>query len=131
MSKLIGYPIEMEVHVVDALSSAEAYVQAVLRLIEKKKTKTNWKKNFEELLKNRNGGVKPTAYRVWSSGRHNGAEIARSEKFQEGNLSFQRLKDPVDYAFGARLMKYGLISLKVWMLCAHLRPYIVFKCKSG
>jgi ribosomal protein S3 len=99
--------------------------------MEKKKSKINWKKTFEELLKNRNTAVKPTAYRVWSSGRHNGAEIARSEKIQEGNLSFQRLRDPVDYAFGARLIKYGLISLKVWMLCANLRPYGVFKAKSG
>jgi hypothetical protein len=37
----MGYPIEIEVHFVDALSSSEAYLQIVLRLMEKKKSKIN------------------------------------------------------------------------------------------
>jgi ribosomal protein S3 len=56
--------------------------------------------------------------------------MARVEKVQEGNLSFQRIKDPVDYALGERLFKYGLISIKVWMLSPKLRPYGTFKIQS-
>ena len=126
----LNHPVEIEIKVVDALSSSAAFIQTALWHQAKTKKPLNWKRAFESVFKNRSQGVKPTAYRIWSSGRHSGAEMARVEKVQEGNLSFQRIKDPVDYALGERLFKYGLISIKVWMLSPKLRPYGTFKIQS-
>ena len=115
-------PVRIRVEFVDAFHGAQAYLQYTMDTsFGKKGKKRAWQATFEEPMRNRKG-TKPYSYRIWSSGRHNGAEMARLEKVQGGNLSFQRLDDPVQYAMGERLTKYGQISLRFWMLPRKLRP---------
>jgi len=58
-------------------------------------------------------GVKGIKVRV--SGRLNGVEIARSEKFTAGNLPLSTIRSDIDYAFEEANTTYGKIGIKVWV----------------
>ena len=49
------------------------------------------------------------------SGRLNGAEIARSEIFKDGNIPLQTLRANVFFARRAAKTTYGTIGVKVWI----------------
>ncbi|MFA7682176.1 MAG: 30S ribosomal protein S3 [Candidatus Peribacteraceae bacterium] len=49
------------------------------------------------------------------SGRLNGAEIARSELFKEGNIPLQTLRANVQFARKHALTTYGTIGIQVWV----------------
>ncbi len=53
--------------------------------------------------------------KVLCSGRLNGAEIARSEKFQEGSMPLHTINANIDYAVGEAKTIYGIIGLKVYV----------------
>jgi len=55
-------------------------------------------------------GVKVTV-----SGRLNGAEIARSELFKEGNVPLQTLRANIQFAVRHARTGYGTIGVKVWV----------------
>ena len=58
-------------------------------------------------------GAKGIKVRV--GGRLNGAEIARSEWYQEGRLPLHTLKADIDYGFAEARTTYGVIGVKVWL----------------
>ena len=58
-------------------------------------------------------GVRGIKVRV--SGRLDGAEIARSEWYNEKSIPLHTLRANVDYGFAEALTTYGLIGVKVWM----------------
>lgn len=49
------------------------------------------------------------------SGRLNGAEIARSEKFQDGSIPLSRYEYNIDYDVYHANTTYGVIGVKVWV----------------
>jgi small subunit ribosomal protein S3 len=49
------------------------------------------------------------------SGRLNGAEIAREEKFQAGSLPLSRYKFDIDFAVYHAKTTYGVVGVKVWI----------------
>ena len=49
------------------------------------------------------------------SGRLNGAEIARSELFKDGNIPLQTLRANVQFAVRHARTTYGTIGIKVWI----------------
>lgn len=49
------------------------------------------------------------------SGRLNGAEIARDEKFQSGSIPLSRFKYDIDYTVYHAQTTYGVIGVKVWV----------------
>jgi small subunit ribosomal protein S3 len=53
--------------------------------------------------------------KVMVSGRLNGAEMARSEKYKDGRTPLHTLRADIDYALGEALTKTGLIGVKVWI----------------
>lgn len=53
--------------------------------------------------------------KVIVSGRLNGAEIARSEKFQQGTIPLSRFSYDIDYAVNHAKTTYGVIGVKVWI----------------
>ncbi len=53
--------------------------------------------------------------KVMVSGRLNGAEIARSEKYSEGNVPLHTLRADIDYGFAEADTTYGKIGVKVWI----------------
>ncbi len=58
-------------------------------------------------------GCKGIKVRV--SGRLNGAEIARSEWYLQGQLPLHTLRADIDYGFAEAHTTYGVIGIKVWV----------------
>jgi small subunit ribosomal protein S3 len=53
--------------------------------------------------------------KVMSSGRLNGAEIARREWYREGRVPLHTLRADIDYGFSEARTTYGVIGIKVWV----------------
>lgn len=53
--------------------------------------------------------------KILLSGRINGAEIHRREKFQSGTVPLSTIREEVDYAMVPALTKSGYIGIKVWI----------------
>ena len=53
--------------------------------------------------------------KVQLSGRLNGAEIARTEHLEHGNLPLQTLRADVDFSKSTAFTTYGTIGVKVWI----------------
>jgi small subunit ribosomal protein S3 len=59
------------------------------------------------------GGAK--GVKIQLSGRINGAEIARQEKYATGTIPTQTLRSDIDYAIVPSLTRSGYIGIKVWI----------------
>lgn len=53
--------------------------------------------------------------KIMSSGRLNGAEIARTEWYREGRVPLHTLRADIDYGFSEAKTTYGVIGIKVWV----------------
>lgn len=53
--------------------------------------------------------------KIMSSGRLNGAEIARTEWYREGRVPLHTLRADIDYGFFEAKTTYGVIGVKVWV----------------
>ncbi len=58
-------------------------------------------------------GVK--GIKIQCSGRLGGAEMARVETYNEGNIPLQTLRADIDYGFAEADTTYGKIGVKVWI----------------
>jgi len=68
------------------------------------------KKAMESTFRFGGKGIK-----VRVGGRLNGAEIARSEWYQDGRLPLHTLKADIDYGQAEARTTYGVIGVKVWL----------------
>jgi small subunit ribosomal protein S3 len=74
--------------------------------------------NFRRALKeavNRALRAGAEGVKVCVSGRLNGAEIARSEKYMEGRVPLHTLRADIDYATAEAQTTYGVIGVKAWI----------------
>jgi small subunit ribosomal protein S3 len=53
--------------------------------------------------------------KVKLSGRLNGADIARSEWYREGQVPLHTLRADVDYGIVEAATTYGILGVKVWI----------------
>ncbi len=53
--------------------------------------------------------------KIMSSGRLNGAEIARTEWYREGRVPLHTLRANIEYGFSEARTTYGVIGIKVWV----------------
>jgi small subunit ribosomal protein S3 len=53
--------------------------------------------------------------KIMSSGRLNGAEIARTEWYREGRVPLHTLRADIDFGFSEARTTYGIIGIKVWV----------------
>lgn len=53
--------------------------------------------------------------KILISGRHGGADIARSEKRKSGNIPVQTLREDVQFAIARADTIYGVMGVKVWI----------------
>src|SRR5215468_4511789 len=65
-------------------------------------------------------GCKGIKVRV--SGRLNGAEIARTEWYLQGQLPLHTLRADVDYGFSQAYTTYGVIGIKCWVYKGEILP---------
>lgn len=91
----------------DAQLTAESIAQALERRVSFRRA---MKQAIGRSMKSGAKGVK-----VVLSGRLGGAEIARSEKYSEGNVPLHTIRANIDYGFAEADTTYGKIGVKVWI----------------
>ena len=110
--KLTGKTVEISIEEVrrselDAQLTAESIAQALERRVSFRRA---MKSAIQRTMKSGAKGIK-----VLVSGRLGGAEIARSEKYSEGNVPLHTLRADIDYGFAEADTTYGKIGVKVWV----------------
>lgn len=112
LQKLTGKTIEIVVEEarrpeLDAQLTAESIAQSLERRVSFRRA---MKQAIMRTMKADAKGIK-----VLCSGRLGGAEIARSEKYSEGNVPLHTLRADIDYGFAEADTTYGKIGVKVWI----------------
>lgn len=115
VAKLIKKPVdEIFVNVTEvrkAETDAQLIAESIATQLERRVAyRRAMKKAIQQAMK---FGVKGVKIKV--SGRLNGAEIARTDKYSEGSIPLHTLRADVDYGFGEALTTYGIIGIKVWI----------------
>ena len=64
-----------------------------------------------------------------ASGRLNGADMARSEGYDEGTIPLHTLRADIDYGFAEAVTTFGKIGVKVWIYKGEILP--TKKAKGG
>ena len=99
--------VELKKVDIDAQLTAESVAQA----LEKRTSfRRAMKQAIQRTMKAGAKGIK-----VVISGRVGGAEIARSEKYSEGNVPLHTLRANIDYGTCEADTQYGRIGVKVWI----------------
>lgn len=91
----------------DSQLTAESIAQALERRVSFRRA---MKQAIGRTMKAGAKGIK-----VLVSGRLGGAEIARSEKYSEGNVPLHTLRANIDYGFAEADTTYGKLGVKVWI----------------
>ena len=99
--------VEIKRPELDAQLSAESIAQALEKRISFRRA---MKQAIGRTMKAGAKGIK-----VLVSGRLGGAEIARSEKYSEGNVPLHTLRAKIDYGFSEADTTYGKLGIKVWI----------------
>ena len=112
LEKMTGKTIIIDIKEVrrtelDAQLTAESIAQALERRIAFRRA---MKQAIGRTMKAGSKGIK-----VVLSGRLGGAEIARSEKYSEGNVPLHTIRANIDYGFAEADTTYGKIGVKVWI----------------
>jgi len=63
-------------------------------------------------------------FKVLSSGRLGGAEMARTEGYSEGSVPLHTLRADIDYGFAEAYTTYGKIGVKVWINKGEILPEV-------
>ena len=99
--------VEVKRSELDAQLSAESVAQALERRVSFRRA---MKQQISRAMKAGAKGIK-----IVVSGRVGGAEIARSEKYSEGNVPLHTLRADIDYGFAEADTTYGKLGVKVWV----------------
>ena len=99
--------VEVKKTELDATLTAESIAQALEKRISFRRA---MKQAIGRTMKAGARGIK-----VVISGRLGGAEIARSEKYSEGNVPLHTLRADINYGFAEADTQYGKIGIKVWI----------------
>jgi small subunit ribosomal protein S3 len=101
------YIVEVRRSELDAQLTAESIAQALEKRVSFRRA---MKQAIGRTMKANAKGIK-----VLVSGRLGGAEIARSEKYNEGNVPLHTLRANINYGFAEADTTYGKIGVKVWI----------------
>ena len=112
LAKLTGKTVEVSIEEIrktelDAQLTAESVAQSLER-------RTSFRRAMKQPIgRTMKAGAK--GIKIVCSGRLGGAEIARSEKYSEGNVPLHTLRADIDYGFAEADTTYGKIGVKVWI----------------
>ncbi len=103
---------DISVNIVDVRNSDSNAKIVANNMAEQISKRVPYKKVIKTAIKSamKSGAL---GIKVLCSGRLNGAEIARSEKFQEGSMPLHKIVANIDYALSEAKTIYGIIGLKV------------------
>lgn len=98
--------------------SSQLVAEAVALQLEKRVSfRRAMKMAMQKTMKAGAKGIK-----IAVSGRLGGAEIARTESYNEGTIPLQTLRADIDYGFAEALTTYGIIGVKVWIYKGEVLP---------
>jgi small subunit ribosomal protein S3 len=106
--------IEVKNVEVDAQLVAENIASQLERRISFRRA---MKQSIQRAMRNGALGVKTQV-----AGRLNGAEMARTEGYREGNVPLQTLRSDIDYGFAEANTTYGKLGVKVWINKGEVLP---------
>lgn len=113
LQKIVG-PKTLEVNVKEIKNpdiNADLVAQSVATQLEGRKA---WRRTMKMAIqKAMKCGV--TGIKIQLSGRLDGADIARSEHYQQGVLPLHTLRSDIDYGFATASTTFGVIGVKCWI----------------
>ena len=112
LEKLLGVAVHVNIEEIrrpelDAQIIADGIAQQLEKRVQFRRA---MKRAMQNAMRAGAKGIK-----IMTSGRLNGADIARSEWYREGRVPLHTLRADVDYATSEALTTYGIIGLKVWV----------------
>ena len=112
LQKIVGVPVHVNIEEVrkpelDAKLIADSIAQQLEKRIMFRRA---MKRAMQNAMRLGAQGIK-----IMSSGRLNGAEIARTEWYREGRVPLHTLRADIDYGFSEAKTSYGIIGIKVWV----------------
>lgn len=111
LKKKVSVRIEIQ-EIKNPEASAAIMAESVVDQIEKRiPYRRIMKQAISKIMANK--GVKGVKIQV--GGRLDGAEIARSEHLEQGNLPLQTLRADIDFAKATAITTYGTVGVKVWI----------------
>ncbi len=94
----------------NAICNAQIIAENIaFQLVKRIRFRRAMKKAVQNAMNGGVGGIK-----ILVSGRLDGSEIARKEKYKQGKIPLQTLRANIDYGFAEAHTTYGLIGIKVW-----------------
>jgi small subunit ribosomal protein S3 len=112
LQRILGVPVHVNIEEirkpeVDAQLIADSIAQQLEKRIMFRRAMKRAMQNAMRLCAQ---GIK-----IMSSGRLNGAEIARREWYREGRVPLHTLRAEIDYGTSEAKTTYGIIGIKVWV----------------
>ena len=106
------------VEVKNAETNAQLMAENIAAQLEKRISfRRAMKQTIQRAMKAGTLGVKTAC-----SGRLGGAEIARTEQYNEGTIPLQTIRADIDYGFAEADTTYGKIGVKVWVYNGEVLP---------
>ena len=112
LQQLLGVPVHVNIEEIrkpelDAQVIADGIAQQLEKRVQFRRA---MKRAMQNAMRAGAKGIK-----IMTSGRLNGADIARSEWYREGRVPLHTLRAAVEYATSEAHTTYGVIGLKVWV----------------
>ena len=112
VQKMMGVPVHVNIEEVRRPElDAQLIADGITQQLEKRVMfRRAMKRAMQNAMRLGAQGIK-----IMSSGRLNGADIARCEWYREGRVPLHTLRADIDYAFSEANTTYGVIGVKVWV----------------
>ena len=112
LHRMLGVPVHVNIEEIrKPETDAQLIADSITQQLEKRiMFRRAMKRAMQNAMRLGALGVK-----IMSSGRLNGAEIARTEWYREGRVPLHTLRADVDYGFSEASTTYGIIGVKVWV----------------
>ena len=112
LARLLNVPVHVNIEEIrKPETDAQLIADSIAQQLEKRiMFRRAMKRAMQNAMRLGAQGIK-----IMSSGRLNGAEIARREWYREGRVPLQTLRANIDYGFGEARTTYGVIGIKVWV----------------
>lgn len=112
LSNLVGRPANVNIiEVRNPDANAQLVAESIAAALEKR---TSFRRAMKQALSRAmKAGAK--GIKVKCGGRLGGAEIARTEGYNEGSTPLQTIRADIEYGFAEAKTTYGRIGIKVWI----------------
>lgn len=112
LQKIMGVPVHVSIEEIRKPElDAQLIADSISQQLEKRiMFRRAMKRAMQNAMRLGAQGIK-----IMSSGRLNGAEIARREWYREGRVPLHTLRADIDYATSEASTTYGIIGIKVWV----------------